>query len=185
MTCLQPFELGIQGKPAQPGREASNDHRAASLAEAQPTNAPECNCAARDVLHEIRCAIYDAPVPQPTSEGLLLAEAAEIIDRALVAEDPDEWTADGLAVMEKLRSWAIGEAKADARAEIAKLKAVVNAAAALVDQWEAQHNCPDCEAKAEAMGGRCDPTCDICLERWAVAHDAYDDARSSREGVKP
>ena len=68
-----------------------------------------------------------------------------------------------------------------ARAEIAKLKAVVNAAAALVDQWEAQHNCPDCEAKAEAMGGRCDPTCDICLERWAVAHDAYDDARSSRE----
>ena len=69
MTCLQPFELGIHGKPAQPGREASNDHRAASLAEAQPTNAPECNCAARDVLHEIRCAIYDAPVPQPTSEG--------------------------------------------------------------------------------------------------------------------
>lgn len=72
--------------------------------------------------------------------------------------------------------WLADKYRLDARAEIAKLEAVVEAAAALVGQWEVEHDCPDCEAKAEAMGGRCDPTCDICLGRWAVAHDAYDDA---------
>ena len=68
----------------------------------------------------------------------------------------------------------------DARAEIAtlraKLAAVCGAASATQRAFEEQAECGDCDAKAEAMGGRVDPLCDVCMERWAVSTDALDDA---------
>lgn len=45
----------------------------------------------------------------------LLVEAGEIIDRALVAEDPDEWYADGRACFDKICAWAIERARDEAR----------------------------------------------------------------------
>ena len=68
----------------------------------------------------------------------------------------------------------------DARAEIATLRAklekVCEAASATQRAFEEQAECDDCDAKAEAMGGRVDPLCDVCMERWAVSTDALDDA---------
>ena len=67
----------------------------------------------------------------------------------------------------------------------AKLEAVCEAASATQRAFEEQADCPDCDAKADAMGGRVDPMCDVCLERWAVSHDAVDDAlAAAREGEK-
>ena len=67
-----------------------------------------------------------------------------------------------------------------ARAEIAalraKLAAVCEAASATQRAFEEQAECDDCDAKAEAAGGRVDPLCDVCMERWAVSTDALDDA---------
>ena len=75
----------------------------------------------------------------------------------------------------------------DARAEIAtlcaKLAAVCEAGSATQKAFEEQAECGDCDAKAEAMGGRVDPLCDVCMERWAVSTDALDDAiAAAREG---
>jgi len=68
----------------------------------------------------------------------------------------------------------------DERAEIAtlraKLAAVCEAGSATQKAFEEQAECGDCDAKAEAMGGRVDPLCDVCMERWAVSTDALDDA---------
>ena len=58
----------------------------------------------------------------------------------------------------------------------AKLEAVCEAASANQRAFEEQSECGDCDAKAEAMGGRVDPLCDVCMERWAVSADALDDA---------
>ena len=67
----------------------------------------------------------------------------------------------------------------------AKLEAVCDAASATQRAFEERADCPDCDAKADAMGGRVDPLCDVCMERWAVSHDAVDDAlAAAREGEK-
>ena len=58
----------------------------------------------------------------------------------------------------------------------ARLEKVCEAASATQRAFEEQAECGDCDAKAEAMGGRVDPLCDVCMERWAVSTDALDDA---------
>jgi len=64
-----------------------------------------------------------------------------------------------------------------------KLAEVCEAASATQKAFEEQAECGDCDAKAEAMGGRVDPLCDVCMERWAVSTDALDDAiAAAREG---
>ena len=58
----------------------------------------------------------------------------------------------------------------------AKLESVCAAAYEAQRAFEDRAECNDCDDKAEQMGGRCDPLCDICMERWAKAEDAIDDA---------
>jgi len=68
----------------------------------------------------------------------------------------------------------------EARAEIAALRIKLDTVCAAAHEaqraFEDRAECNDCDDKAEQMGGRCDPLCDICMERWAKAEDAIDDA---------
>jgi hypothetical protein len=77
----------------------------------------------------------------------------------------------------------LGEAIAEIAALREYLAKVCEAAIATQRAFEKQVEYAACDDKAESMGGRVDPLCDVCMERWAVSHDALDDAIAAARKV--
>jgi hypothetical protein len=134
-------------------------------------------------------------LPHPKESAKIISELQSVTPDLIQYELANERAANEIEHLKRERDIAVlggakillelGDSKTEVTTLRAKLATVCEAASATQRAFEEQAECDDCDAKAEAMGGRVDPLCDVCMERWAVSADALDDAiTAAREGKK-